>query len=224
MSDTAFPSGGGWVFRQPQTQWTNPAAMIGKNASVDAIRKHRLANPAIRAKHNLTIDPVAIERELIAFQIARGALPPEQVPASFFVQGRSSLPVRVSAVAAHIRTAAQGTGVVLDWIQAGGDPVDQDLAEKRAAICVACPKNVTGEWYVTAPAELLRSAIKGWQALKGSTFAFETKQGDKLKSCDVCKCLMRLKAFTPLKHILEKSKPEILAAFPEICWIARKDA
>ncbi len=36
-----FPPGGGWVFRQPQTAWTNPHAMVGFKASVDAIRNHR---------------------------------------------------------------------------------------------------------------------------------------------------------------------------------------
>ena len=223
MIDThTFPNGG-WAFRQSQTGWVNPMNMVGFNASIEAIKKHRLANPAIAAKHQLSTNPQMIEQELIAFQRARGALPPEQAPTSFFAQSRSSLPARVQAVAGDIKTAAQGTGVVLDWIQAGGDPVAQPLAEKRASICVACPKNVEGAWYVTGPAELLKAAIEGWQALKGSDFAFETAQGDKLKSCDVCKCLMRLKCFTPLSHILEKSKPEILAAFPGHCWIARKD-
>lgn len=223
MVDThTFPNGG-WAFRQAQTGWVNPMNLVGFSASIDAIRKHRLANPAISTKHQLSTDPVAIERELIAFQQARGALPPDQQAASFFARS-SSLPARVSQAAAEIKIAAQGAGVVLDWIQSGGNPVSQELAEKRAKICVACPKNTDGAWYVTAPAELLKSAIKAWQELKGSDFAFETKQGDNLKSCDVCKCLMRLKVFTPLKHILDKSKPEILAAFPkENCWIARRD-
>lgn len=220
----AFPTNGGWQFRQPQTGWVNPSAMIGESASIDAIRKHRLANPAITAKHNLSTDPVAIGKELVAFQQARGALPPEQFAPSFFAPVRSSLPARVVGVVAGIKIAAQGTAVVLDWIQAGGDPVAQELAENRATICVACPKNVEGAWYTTAPAELLKTAIKGWQALKGSDFAFETEQGDNLKSCDVCKCLMRLKVFCPLSHILAKTKPEIMAALPGTCWIARKDA
>lgn len=224
MSNTEFPTGGGWQFRQPQTGWMNPASMIGKDASVDAIRKHRLANPAITAKHKLSTDPVQIAKELVSFQVARGAMRPEQVQPSFFQRRPSNLPGRVEGVAAGIRIAAQGTAVVLDWIQAGGDPVAQGLAEKRASTCAACAKNVEGAWYTTAPAELLRAAIKGWQSLKGSEFLFETKQGDLLKSCDVCKCLMRLKVFCPLEHIVSRTKPEIMASFPESCWIPRKDA
>lgn len=105
------------MFRQPQTGWTNPYAMVGFKASVDAIRKHRLANPAITAKHRLSTDPTEIGNELEKFTRVRLGLPD---PATSFFQSSSSLPSRVVAAAAVIKRAAQGTGVVLDWIQAGG--------------------------------------------------------------------------------------------------------
>lgn len=220
INEHEFPAGGGWVFRQPQTGWTNPYAMVGFKASKDAIRKHRLANPAITAKHRLATDDATIGAELMKFTRVRLNIPD---PETSFFRSSSSLPSRVVAAAADIKRAAQGTAVVLDWIQAGGDPVAQELAEKRAAVCVECPKNVQGAWFTEAPAELLKSAISGWQSLKGSAFPFETKQGDKLKSCDVCKCLMRLKVFCPLDSILEKTKPEIMKEFPPQCWIAKRD-
>ena len=75
MSDTAFPDNGGWIFRQAQTNWKNPMALVGKSASIEAIRKHRLANPAITAKHNLATDPAAIEQELIDTSRRAGAAP-----------------------------------------------------------------------------------------------------------------------------------------------------
>src|ERR1035437_9309499 len=215
----SFPTNGGWKYYQPQTAWTNPSAMIGKSSSVEAIKKHRLANPAITAKHKLSTDPAVIGRELIAFQQARGALPPDQSPPSFFVQARSSLPDGVVAAAGGIKRAAQGTAVVLDWLTSGGAPVAQELANKRAAMCVACPKNVDGSWFTTAPAELIKSTLEARKDLK-----LETPSDAALKSCDVCKCLNRLKVWCPLSHIVAKSKPEILAAFPATCWIASRDA
>ena len=218
MSDTAFPTGGGWQFRQSQTGWVNPAAMIGKSASVDAIRKHRLANPAITAKHKLSTDPVVIEQELIAFQRARGALPPEQQQPSFFVQ-RSSLPAQVHEAAAAIKRAAQGTSVILDWLASGGAPVAQELANKRASICIGCKKNVEGAWYTVAPAELIKSTL---EARKDLTLV--TPSDAALKSCDVCKCLLRLKVWCPLTPIIQHTKPEIMAEFPRHCWIASRDA
>ena len=215
----SFPTNGGFVFYQPQTAWHNPAAMIGESASIDAIRRHRLANPAICAKHKLSTDPAEIGRELIAFQRARGALPPEQQPAGFFAPARSSLPARVVAVAGEIKTAAQGTAVVLDWLTSGGAPVAQELANKRAAICVGCPKNVEGSWFTTAPAELIKATL---EARKDLTLA--TPSDAALKSCAVCRCLLALKVHCPLAHIVAKTKPEIMAEFPAPCWIARRDA
>src|ERR1017187_2073948 len=159
MSDTQFPNNGGWKFRQAQTNWENPSAMIGKAASVDSIRNHRLSNPAICSKHKLSPAPAVIERELIQFQQLRGALPPEQQPAVFFAPARSRLPARVVAAAGEIRTEAQGAGFLLDWLTSGGAPVAQELANKRAAICVGCPKNVEGSWFLTTAAEVIKSTL-----------------------------------------------------------------
>jgi hypothetical protein len=222
----AFPTQGGWKFFQAQTGWHNPAAMIGEDASIKAIRDHRLANPAITAKHNLSTDPGDIKRELTVFQQARGSLPKPQP--SFFRGSRPSQSRSKGAAAAAItnltdaatgiKRAAQGTAVVLDWLTSGGQPVSQELADKRAAICVSCPKNVPGSWYTVAPAELIRETLSARSDLK-----LVTPHDDKLQSCDVCKCLMRLKVWCPLSHILDKTKPEIMAEFPQNCWIARRD-
>jgi hypothetical protein len=114
--------------------------------------------------------------------------------------------------------------VVIDWLGSGGIPVAQELAEKRAETCVNCPQNQPGDWYVTAPAELLKKTVEAWKSLTGKTdFKFETAQGDKLKSCLVCRCLMGLKVFVGLEHILSKTKPEVMAELPQNCWVVRKD-
>jgi hypothetical protein len=216
-----FPSGGGWVFRQPATNWVNPMAMVGFKASVDSIRKHRLANPAITAKFQLKTDPSQIGDELEQYTRLRLGIPLQQ-PNPF--QGRSSLPARVVEAAAAIKRAAQGLAVPLDWFQSGGEPVEQALAEKRALACVNCPKNVVGAWYTTSGAFIIEETIKTWQKLTGKNdFKFETKQGEALKSCGVCHCIMRIKVFVPLKHIVEKTKPDVMAEFPPNCWIAKRD-
>lgn len=210
-------------------------AMVGFKASVDAIVKHRLANKAITIKHQLSTDQAAVANELKKYTRLRLGIPnpapaPDGSPGFF---RRSNSRNRVGAAVAvikstteetvsHIKRAAQGTGVILDWIQAGGDPEPQELAEQRAATCVACPRNVQGAWYTEAPAELLKAAIEDWQRLKGRKFEFQTVQGDRLKSCDVCKCLMRLKVFTPMTHILQRTSADIMAEFPPNCWIKRR--
>lgn len=192
--------------------------MVGKDASIDAIRKHRLANPAITTKHKLSTAPADIEKELVAFQVARGALPAPVAP-TFFQASSSRLPSRVVAAAADIKTAAQGTAVVLDWLTSGGNPVELELATHRAWTCVQCPKNVEGAWYTTAPAELIRATLSARSDLK-----LETPYDAQLKSCDVCKCLNRLKVWCPLEHIARQTKPAIMEAFPPNCWIALESA
>ena len=129
----------------------------------------------------------------------------------------------MAAAVAGVKRAAQGSAVWLDWLAHGGIPEAQPLPEARAQTCVDCPKNVAGEWYVNAPAGLLKAAIEEWKRATGKDFSFETSQGDKLKSCAVCLCLSKIKVFVPLKHILEKTKPEVLAEFPPNCWITRRD-
>ena len=119
---------------------------------------------------------------------------------------------------AGLKRAASGTAVVMDWLASGGSAVAQELANKRATVCATCPRNVDGAWYTTAPAELIKKTLEARADLK-----LETPDDAALKSCDVCKCLNRLKVWTPLEFILNKTKPEIMAEFPSFCWIAKRD-
>jgi len=217
----------GWIFRQPETGWTAPTPIASTfSQTVDLIIAHRRKNTAVTAKFKLATNRAAVETELEKYTRKRLGLPETAAPLPFpESRSQSASAVAGAAVAEikHIKRAAQGTAVVIDWLGSGGEPVAQELAEKRAAVCVACPNNQTGDWYVTAPAELLRKAVSSWQSMKGKTFAFETAQGDKLKSCQVCRCLMRLKVFVGLDHILAKTKPEVMEELHPNCWIVKKD-
>lgn len=213
-----FPAGGGWVFRQPQTGWVNPMAMVGFDASVKAILQHRQANKAIVLKYKLPTNRETVEEELENYTRTRLGIPLKASP-SFFQRSSNRLPPSVVAVAADIKRAAQGTAVVMDWLLSGGNPIAQELADRRASVCIQCPRNVDGSWYTVAPAELIRETLEARKDLK-----LATPHDSSLKSCDVCKCLMRLKVWTPLDFILNRTKPEIMAEFPPHCWIARHDA
>lgn len=212
---------GGWQFRQSATGWSAPTPIGSTHAqTVELIIRHRLKNPAIVAKHKLSTDPAVVGEELLDFNRLRLGIPkpkPQAQPIPF--QPARSLSSNVVAAAVGIKRAAQGSAVVLDWLTSGGAPVAQDLANKRAATCVACPKNVAGSWFTMAAADIIKSAIEARKDLK-----LETPSDAALKSCDVCKCLLRLKVWCPLSHILNHTKPEVMAEFPrENCWIARRD-
>jgi hypothetical protein len=209
---------GGWCYRQSATGWSAPTP-VGSTYSqtVTLIIQHRLKNPAIVAKHHLSTDPAVVGEELMDFNRLRLGIPkPQPAPMSF--SHPSSMPGRVAAAAVEIKTAARGTAVLLDWLTSGGQPVAKELAEARAKVCVACPFNVEGTWFTVAPAEIIRSTLSARSDLK-----LETPYDDQLKSCGICKCLNRLKPHVPLDHILKKTAPDIMASFPENCWIARRD-
>lgn len=224
---------GGWQFYQPETKWRAPTPIASTlNQTVVLIVAMRKQNPAITAKFTLATNPEAVKTEVLRFNRKRLGLPLEGTPVPFRVPRSSSNVARAVAAEARpvdalsgLKRAANGTAVGLEWLGKGAQTVPQELADKRARTCVECPKNVDGDWYVRAPAALIQKAIEAWKKLTGNAeFQFETQQGDKLKSCDVCKCLMRLKCFVPLNVILDKTSPEIMAEFPQNCWIARRDA
>ena len=193
--------------------------MVGFKASVEAIVKHRLANRAITAKHSLATDPRAVAEELKKYTRLRLGIPDPVPPRAPFFQSSSSLSDRVVAAAGNVKRAAQGTAVILDWLMSGGQPVEQVLADKRAAVCATCPKNVEGDWYTVAPATLIKETLEARKDLK-----LETPSDAQLKSCGVCRCLLKLKAWVPMHYITAHTKPEIMAEFPaEWCWIARRD-
>ena len=215
---------GGWQFRQPEFgNWTVQSPISKTlNQAVMEVVAGRKKNSALTAKLKLPTIPDAVRTEVIRFNRKRLGLNPDGAPIPFPVSHRSFAQEAVGVVAADpmsgLKRAASGTAVVIDWLASGGAPVRQDLADRRAQICVSCPKNVEGAWYTTAPAELIRKTLEARQDLK-----LETPYDAALKSCDVCKCLMRLKVWTPLEFILSKTKPEIMAEFPAHCWIAKHD-
>jgi hypothetical protein len=214
------PPNGGWMYRQPQTGFVidRPQSVSMTHAQVvTEIVRHRLKNPAIAAKHKLSTDPAVVSDELMRFNRLRLGIPEPQAPQSFF-QPSHSLPERVVAAAVEIRTAAHGAAAIIDFWNSKEPPVEKALAEKRASICAACPQNAPGSWFVEAPSEIIRQALASRGDLK-----LETAFDDKLQSCQVCKCLMKLKVWIGLDFILSKTKPEVMSEFPAHCWIARKD-
>ncbi|HEX9145907.1 MAG TPA: hypothetical protein VGA09_16675 [Candidatus Binatia bacterium] len=72
---------GGWVYFQSQTGWSLPTPIASTfDQSVILIIRHRLANPAITARHNLATTKDAVAAELVSFTRARLGMTPVGVP------------------------------------------------------------------------------------------------------------------------------------------------
>ena len=75
LSRTQTPPGG-WQFTQPQTGWAAPTPIASTfDQTVVLIQKHRMANSAIVAKHNLNTEFNAIAKELEAYTRTRLGMP-----------------------------------------------------------------------------------------------------------------------------------------------------
>lgn len=190
------------------------------DAQVRNIINHRLANPAIVARHKLATDPVSVGNELEAYTRARLGIPAEpSFPKTIPLR---SLPQAAAEAVAAIAKTAEGVGLLIDWLGGGAEVVVPALAHRRAQVCELCPQNSKSpftDWFTVPVAERLRKMVEARKELKLTTPA-----DDKLGTCAVCRCPMVLKVHVPLSYIEAKTKPETMAAFPTAnCWIARKD-
>jgi hypothetical protein len=93
------------------------------------------------------------------------------------------------------------------WVSGGGKLVDQEEADRRASICVSCPKhgNVTG-------CVGCRGVLNWSFDLLGNR---RTQQDANLAQCKVCGCELKVKVWMPLDAI---SGDAIDGDYPNACW------
>lgn len=238
---TNAPPGGFWV--------TIPQANFNQqfwdfDSAVNAVVKLMASNPALASKHpelpRGKMDAEAFVDNQNALRVAAipGAKPYVMegggAPAIPFqwTQGGGNSPSGASAAVGRqqptspppwfksLGNIATGVRTIADWLGKDGKPVENALAEKRAAICVDCPQNKQGDLtsFFTRPAsELIRRQLSERSAMKLSTTL-----DDKLGICDACGCPIKLKVHCPVDiikaHIPNKSVERLDAR----CWITKE--
>ncbi len=209
---------GGWNFFESATGWTNSGTSVWDlNLLCQEIQAHRRANP--RFALNTDLNAIKIEAKqqnalrLLSMPNTESYLKEDSAPA--MVSPKTLRPLRkLAAVAGAGSRLISGAGVIMDWLGSGGVPVAKELAEKRAAVCVACPMNQDGDWFTDKASELIRSQVGAKNDL-----SLTTSVDDKLKTCVACKCPMVLKIWTPLAHIKAHLKDEVRKELHPSCWI-----
>lgn len=219
----------GLRFNIPEINWSSVNA-VGKHPSwetlVQAIISARNANPHHRDKHKWATDVESVANEVDAYNTklcldngwnqfvmgVGGGSPPR--PPSYASDGR-----QLSAAVSGIRKLWAGLKTTGDWIDSGQPPVPIDQAEKRAAVCAACPVNGKGEFteWFTVPAS---NAIKR-QLEKLTARGLSTTKDDSLQVCKACLCPLKLKVHTPIQFVQQHLTNEVIAALKggNNCWI-----
>lgn len=100
-----------------------------------------------------------------------------------------------------------GIAVVHNLFYGEDNMVPQETAEKRAAICVICPKNVFPD-----KGPFLKYCDKIADA---STFGRTTSLDEKLGNCAACSCVLKAKVHFGGKF---KLTSEELSEMPDFCW------
>lgn len=212
---------------QPEINWRAQRNASFHNIVMGLIAA-RAANPAKVAIHHWSLDYNTVAEEVDEFNarlcqshgwddyISVPQIPtvPKVLPPN---QPKVLQGLKNAAVAA--RELVRGAKTLIEWLDSGEAPVVQEVAEKRALTCSACPKNVKGDWtaWFTVPAsELIKRQIEKAQELKLVT----AKDAD-IHLCDVCKCPLRLKVHAPISWITKNLSPDLLTKLRNVpgCWV-----
>lgn len=110
---------------------------------------------------------------------------------------------------------------LFEWLGDGGNPVTQDLAEKRSSVCVECPENVEPKWWERMVKDPVAGAIRLTIRLKTDS-GLSVSNEDGLHMCRVCGCCNPLKVFVPIEHIRDHTTENELWKFPGHCWIRKE--
>lgn len=121
-----------------------------------------------------------------------------------------------SVVGASKRIAS-GAALLNDWLGSGKKPVERALAEKRAAVCVDCPKNDGGDFtaYFTVP---VANQIRALLSLKHD-LELNTPLDDKLTVCSGCDCPLPLKVWCPIDLIKQRMTDDTINRLDRRCWV-----
>lgn len=181
----------------------------------------RSKNPVLVQKHGWSLDPDDVANDVDRYNAQR------MVAAGYlnFVDLEGATPNQkktgqgmfgsVANAAGNIKTAV---AIYRDLFGPDGKVVAKQEAERRAAICVDCPKHDTAgglkKYFVEKAA---RELMYVFGMLKDMDVT--TSLDDKLGICEICECPMRAKIWVE-NHVLKKHlKPEQIAKLPPNCWI-----
>ena len=114
----------------------------------------------------------------------------------------------------QLENYADGTRIIRDWLGSDGVAVDQATAQRRADICIACPRNKQGFLLTETIAQAIHEQIEAKNHI-----GLRVNGEKKLLSCEVCSCVNRLQIWCPTEFLNKYSTQEHRdSEYPEQCW------
>jgi hypothetical protein len=108
---------------------------------------------------------------------------------------------------------ANGVHILTQWLGSGGTPCDQETAQARANICIACPKNEVGFRLTEAVADAIKKNLE-----MKSEFGLRVDGEKSLHSCGICGCSNKLQVWCPAEYIKNTFEESEKEKYPEPCW------
>lgn len=114
----------------------------------------------------------------------------------------------------HLSDIVHGTKVIASFKRAGSPLVDQEEAERRAGICINCPRNVD---YAKPCSGICQELVDLVKSLVGGA---ATKYDSMLKACDICGCANAAQVHVPIEFLSKGVTPEMMVQFKTVstCW------
>lgn len=215
---------GGFFYRQSETSWES-SKWRSFDHVVSEIIAHREANKTRFPELPRDRETVAAELENQMTERLR-SMPggadylmnsPEGPPLNPLRSRRPpASPVGVVAnVVAAVKTATVGIATWLEFFGAG--PVENAVAEKRAAVCAGCEFNVPAE----GPNKLSETVAAELALVLGAMHEQQltTSLDEKLNLCGLCLCPLKSKVFAPNDVVQKNTNPALRKLLPKHCWI-----
>ena len=204
------------MYHQPQIGWSAPTPTSTTfDSTVHLIIKMRRQNPAICVRHRLATDVTSVANELEAYTRMRLGIPALAPPAL-----PSPMPSVGSVPVDDIKKIASGAAILIEWDKSNQPPVHSVLADSRALICAACPKNDVAKlehWRMVPVAGALQS-----RTARITDMNLKTPSDAKLGLCDALFVPTEKLVHAPLAIINSRVKNREL--LHNRCWLLTERA
>lgn len=222
----------GFLHKEKATGWQSHVAVPHSQWSFEtccqAVLQHRLANPELSKKNNLSTDINVIRDEVdeenavrtLAFRGGEIYIQQDSSVSPKILAHRSGRENAAGGLNKYIKNTLDGAAIWAEWFGEGMEVVPIAKAEERAQICLKCPHHVPGDfkqrWNETVAKEIL-SVLSMLKDIN-----FRTRFDSELKICDACDCPMRAKIWTPIEHIRHHLKDDVKKSLWSECWIPKE--